>query len=44
MEGKTEIAEAGSVVYFSSNRMHSSRNVGSEPCRYYLIELRGKTA
>ena len=24
MEGKTELAEAGSVVYFSSNRMHSA--------------------
>lgn len=44
MEGKTELAEAGSVVYFSSNRMHSSRNVGNVPCRYYVIELRGKPA
>lgn len=44
MEGKTEVAEAGSVGYFSSNRMHSSRNVGSGPCRYYVIELRGKAA
>jgi quercetin dioxygenase-like cupin family protein len=44
MEGKTELAEAGSVVYFSSNRMHSSRNAGNGPCRYYVIELRGKAA
>ena len=28
MEGKTELAEAGSAVYFGSNRMHSSRNAG----------------
>jgi XRE family transcriptional regulator, regulator of sulfur utilization len=44
MEGKTELAEAGSVVYFASNRMHSSRNAGSGPCRYYVIELRGNAA
>jgi XRE family transcriptional regulator, regulator of sulfur utilization len=44
MEGKTELAEAGSVVYFGSNQLHSSRNAGSGPCRYYVIELRGKAA
>jgi XRE family transcriptional regulator, regulator of sulfur utilization len=42
MEGKTELAEAGSVVYFGSNQMHSSRNAGAGPCRYYVVELRGK--
>ncbi len=44
LEGKTELAEAGSLVYFGSNEMHSSRNAGEGPCRYYIIELRGKTA
>jgi quercetin dioxygenase-like cupin family protein len=44
LEGKTELAEAGSVVYFGSNQMHSSRNAGQVPCRYYVIELRGKAA
>jgi XRE family transcriptional regulator, regulator of sulfur utilization len=44
MEGKTELAEAGSVVYFGSNQMHSSRNAGTVQCRYYVIELRGKEA
>ena len=41
LEGKTEIAEAGSVIYFGSNKLHSARNAGSTPCRYYVIELRG---
>ena len=44
IEGKTEIAEAGSVVYFASNQMHSSRNAGTTPCRYYVLELRGDAA
>lgn len=39
MEGKTEVAETGSVIYFGSNQMHSVRNVGTSPCRYYVIEL-----
>lgn len=41
MEGKTELAETGSVIYMGSNRMHSARNAGATPCRYYVIELRG---
>ncbi|MGA3238190.1 MAG: cupin domain-containing protein [Bryobacteraceae bacterium] len=44
LEGKTETAEAGSVIYFASNQMHSARNAGSTPCRYYVIELRGNEA
>ena len=40
-DGKTEIAEAGSVIYFGSNQMHSARDAGTGPCRYYVIELRG---
>jgi quercetin dioxygenase-like cupin family protein len=43
-DGKTEIAEAGSVIYFGSNQMHSARNAGSAPCQYYVIELRGNQA
>ncbi len=42
IEGKTELAEAGSVVYMGSNQMHSIRNAGTTPCRYYVIELRGR--
>jgi quercetin dioxygenase-like cupin family protein len=44
LEGKTEKAEAGSVIYFASNQMHSARNAGGTPCRYYVIELRGSEA
>jgi quercetin dioxygenase-like cupin family protein len=41
LEGRTELAESGSVIYFASNQMHSARNAGSGACRYYVIELRG---
>lgn len=41
VEGKTETAEAGSIIYFGSNQMHKSRNVGHVPSRYYVLELRG---
>jgi quercetin dioxygenase-like cupin family protein len=41
VEGKTETVEAGSVIFYGSNQMHSARNAGSVPCRYYVIELRG---
>lgn len=44
VEGKTEIAETGSVIFFASNQMHSVRNVGDVACRYYVIELRGTHA
>jgi quercetin dioxygenase-like cupin family protein len=44
MEGKTETVEAGSVIHFGSNQVHSLRNAGTTPCRYYVIELRGKEA
>jgi quercetin dioxygenase-like cupin family protein len=44
LEGKTDTAEAGSVIYFASNQMHSARNAGGTPCRYYVIELRGSEA
>jgi quercetin dioxygenase-like cupin family protein len=39
-EGKSEVAETGSVIYFGSNQMHNARNVGATPCRYYVLELR----
>ena len=44
LDGKTEPAEAGSVIVFGSHRMHSVRNIGSTPCRYYVVELRGAEA
>ena len=42
MEGKLETVEAGSVIFLGSNQMHSVRNIGATPCRYYVVELRGK--
>lgn len=41
-EGRTEVVDASSVIFFGSNQMHSARNVGTVPCRYYVIELRGE--
>lgn len=41
VEGKTDTVEAGSVIFYGSNQMHSARNAGTVPCRYYVIELRG---
>src|SRR4051795_3488157 len=38
LEGKTHVAEAGSVAYLGSNQMHNARNAGTTPCRYYVIE------
>lgn len=44
IDGMTENAEAGSVIYYGSNQMHSARNAGTTQCRYYVIELRGGEA
>jgi XRE family transcriptional regulator, regulator of sulfur utilization len=42
LEGKRDVAEAGSVIVNGSNQMHTVKNAGTTPCRYYVIELRGK--
>jgi (S)-ureidoglycine aminohydrolase len=44
VEGRRETAEAGSLIYYEPNRPHSLRNAGATPCRYYVIELRGRSA
>ena len=44
IDGKKELAEAGSVICFGSNSLHNLRNAGTKPCRYYVVELRGKEA
>lgn len=44
IEGKSETAEAGSVIYFASNETHNALNVVTTPCRYYVLELRGDAA
>jgi XRE family transcriptional regulator, regulator of sulfur utilization len=44
LDGKTEAAQAGSVIYFGPNQMHGVRNIGTTPCGYYVVELRGNEA
>jgi len=44
MDGRTETVEAGSVIHYEPNRPHNLRNMGPTPCRYYVIELRGRNA
>ncbi len=44
VDGKTEIVPSGGVIWLASNQMHSARNVGKVPSRYYVIELRGNEA
>ena len=44
VEGKTQLAERGAVVYFGSNQAHNVRNGGQVPVRYYVLELRGHAA
>ncbi len=44
VDGKSESAEAGSIVYLASNVLHNAHNSGAAPCRYYVIELRGAAA
>jgi quercetin dioxygenase-like cupin family protein len=41
VEGKTQVADKGSIIYYGSNQMHNLRNVGQGPARYYVLELRG---
>jgi quercetin dioxygenase-like cupin family protein len=41
MDGKTDTVEAGSVIFYDPNKPHNLRNVGTTPCRYYVVELRG---
>ncbi len=44
VEGKTQLAERGAIVYFGSNQKHNVRNAGQVPVRYYVLELRGQAA
>jgi quercetin dioxygenase-like cupin family protein len=44
LDGTKQLAPAGSVVCFGSNLMHNGKNVGTTPCRYYVVELRGSEA
>jgi len=40
-DGKTEVVEPGSVMWFGANKMHNVRNIGTVPARYYVVELHG---
>jgi quercetin dioxygenase-like cupin family protein len=44
VEGKTDIAEKGAIIYYGSNQMHRARNAGNVPARYYVLELRGRSS
>jgi quercetin dioxygenase-like cupin family protein len=44
VEGKTETAEKGAIIYYGSNQLHRVRNAGQVPARYYVLELRGHSA
>jgi len=44
MDGRTDTVEAGSVIFYEPDRPHNLRNTGTTPCRYYVVELRGKNA
>ncbi len=44
MDGRTEKVEAGSVIFYEPDKPHNLRNIGTGPCRYYVIELRGRHA
>jgi (S)-ureidoglycine aminohydrolase len=44
LEGKREVAETGSVLFFGSNQAHTVKAAGTTACRYYVVELRGNRA
>lgn len=44
IDGKTDVAEKGAIIFYASNKMHQVRNTGTVPARYYVIELRGHSA
>ncbi len=44
MDGRTETVEAGSVIFYEPDQPHNLRNTGAVPCRYYVVELRGRNA
>ena len=41
LAGRLEKVEPGSAIWLASNQMHSVRNAGTTPCRYFVVELRG---
>jgi quercetin dioxygenase-like cupin family protein len=42
-DGKTERANAGSIIYVALGTLHSVRNVGDGPAKYVVIQIGGDT-
>ncbi len=42
-DGKTERANAGSIIYVALGTLHSVRNVGDAPAKYAVIQIGGDT-
>ena len=42
-DGKTERADAGSIIYVALGTLHSVRNVGDGPAKYVVIQIGGDT-
>jgi quercetin dioxygenase-like cupin family protein len=41
VEGKSTRLTPGSTAFVASNEMHGWKNVGSGPCEYFILTLRG---
>ena len=42
-DGKTEKADAGSVIYVALGTLHAVKNIGDGPARYVVIQIGGDT-
>jgi mannose-6-phosphate isomerase-like protein (cupin superfamily) len=42
-DGKTEKADAGSVIYVALGTLHAVKNIGDVPARYVVIQIGGDT-
>jgi quercetin dioxygenase-like cupin family protein len=42
-DGKTERADAGSIIYVALGTLHAVKNVGDGPARYIVIQIGGDT-
>jgi len=42
-DGKTERADAGSIIYVALGTLHSVKNVGDGPVKYVVIQIGGDT-
>ncbi len=42
-DGKTERADAGSIIYVAFGTLHAVKNVGDGPAKYVVIQIGGDT-